>query len=165
MHVIVKCRIPDYFENGDHALIELSEDLILTLDKRVTAAKRNWEEQFHGMEWWDYTPDFLTMTPDDAEMEEEEFDHVLEGNGYILLPETFDPAKHEPFTRIDYAILTVCANQQANGVGGEFYWTGTEKHTGAQMESYTLPECVIDEWAELIGFTEKLRQVRRAQGR
>ena len=55
------------------------------LDKRLAQAKSMFEDDFYGTKWWDYTPEFLTVTPDDAGVEEFEFDEALDSNGFILL--------------------------------------------------------------------------------
>jgi hypothetical protein len=167
MFVAVKCRTPDWFENGDHAVIELDEDLILLLDKRVAHAKRSWDEDFYGIKWWDYEPQFLTLTAEDAEMDEQDFDAALESNYFIRLPDSFDPAKFE-CSRMSPITQTVCHHKQIAGLHrigkGSFYWVGTEKHSGARVETYELSADVIDEWAELIGCTETLEKVRRLRG-
>lgn len=163
MLVAIKTRIPDWMDMGDHAIVRLSEELILMLDKRIAFVRRNYEDDLTCVKWTDYRPDFTTLLPDDAGMTEEEFDKSLEGNGYIVLPEMeLSPAE---CVRIDLSYLLVGIGSRGNGeFDCDFQWRVVEKHSDAVLTTYDLHERVIDEWAELIGCTEKLRQVRKLRG-
>ena len=163
MQVAIKTRMPDYMEIGDHAIIELSEELILMLDKRIAFVRRNYEEDLTCVKWWDFRPDFTTLIPEDAGMVEDEFENSLEGNGYVVLPEMeLSPSE---CVRIDLSYLLVGIGARSDGkFDCDFHWRVVEKHSDAVLTTYDLHERVIDEWAELIGCTEKLKQVRKLRG-
>lgn len=166
MFVLIKCFYPEDYDAADHAVIELTEDLILTLDKRLAQAKAMYEQGFYGTKWWDYTPDFIACAGPEtvgSDMSEEDFEHMLESNCYVQLPNVFE---HD-CARMSPIILTICVSSMIDKppVGG-FYWTGTDKYIGTQgrVETYEMHEDVVDEWAELIGCTEILKKARKCRG-
>lgn len=167
-NVLVKCWYPEFYDGADHAVIEVTEDLILRLDKLIAQAKAMWEDGFYGTKWWDYTPVFICCGgPEsvDSEMSEEAFENALEANYYVRLPDSFDLDKHEE-AGMSPVVLTVCASKGASDPIGGFYWTGTDKHVGAlgRVETYEMHEDILDEWAEMISCTEMLTEERRCRG-
>jgi hypothetical protein len=159
MNVLVKCFVPEYYDAADSAVIEVTENLILMLDKRLAQAKAMNDNDFYGTKWWDYTPYFIpTSGPDSVglEMNEEDFERDLESNGYMRLADDFK--EPEDMARMDCCTLTV----SASGFG----WTAIDKYIGSAgiVETYEQGASVVDEWAELIGFTEKLAKVRACRG-
>jgi len=80
MFVLVECCKPEYYDAADSAVIEVTEDLLLMLDKRLAQSKTMWEEGFYGTKWWNYTPYFIpTAEPKSVglDMDEEEFESCL----------------------------------------------------------------------------------------
>lgn len=157
--VLVKCWKPEYYDAADHAIVTLSEDLILMLDKRLAQAKALNESDFYGITWWDYSPFFLACGGPEtvgSDMSEEDFDAALEANYFVQLPESFtEESVGEAIAPMRPVTLTVTANG--------FYWTGTDKYIGAEgrVETYEMAASTVDDWAELVGCTEMLAKVRR----
>ncbi|KKL85646.1 hypothetical protein LCGC14_1952610, partial [marine sediment metagenome] len=151
----------------DYAVIEITESLILMLDKRVAQAKAMLEVGIGGTKWCDDTLDFLAVGgPQNAglDMSEENFHSALESNLFINLPETFDSVKFERnFT--NRVLLFTCASNDGDRTVGRFYWTGSNQIFGTQDLAKTceFPETMVDEWAEMIGYTETLRKVRKGE--
>lgn len=169
MYVLVKCYCPEYYDAASHAVIEITPDLIKMLRIRVAQAKHIFKEDFYGTKWWDYCPEFLNVGGPDSiglEMDEEEFDSILDSNGYIPLP-NFDPAKFE-FARMSPVVLTVCASKTKDGVSGGFYWTGTDKYEGScRVETFEMTEAALQEWADLLPvknakFTVEIPEVHKS---
>jgi hypothetical protein len=160
MNVLVKCYHPEYYEAANSAVIEVTENVILMLDKRLAQAKAMNDKDFYGTKWWDYTPDFVFCKGPDSiglAMDEEEFDKILDANGYICFADDFDLEKLE-----DAPMRPVVLTVTANG----FYWTGTDKYIGneGRVETYELGASTIDEWAESLGCEEMLAKVRACRG-
>ena len=158
MNIIVKTHKPDYYEGADMALIPVTENLILMLDKRLAQAQSLNETDFYGTKWWDYTPEFIACGGPESvgsDLSEEEFEKTLEENWYVPVGD-FEVSAEE-VSRMRPVVLIVTANG--------FYWTGTDKYIGTPIETNELSKDVIDEWAEAIGCTETLQKVRRATGR
>lgn len=169
MFVLVKCYYQDGYDAADHAVIEVTEDLILLLDKRLAQARSMWEEGFFGMKWWDYTPDFIPCGGPESvglNMCEEDFETALEENYCVRLSDTFK--RPDDYAPMDPVVLTVCASQKSLGAKpvGSFYWTGTDKYVGSvgRVETIEMPEDIIDRWAEMINCTEVLAKVRSCRG-
>jgi hypothetical protein len=156
--VIIKTRVPDFYEGADVAIIRVTENLVLTLDRRIALTKAMFEDSFYGTRWWDYTPRFVSSGgPDDfgLDMSEEDFEDNLEANMFIPLPDGYKvPCKT---ASIDTLLMTI---------GVVWQWTGYDKHVGdsARVSTYEMTETTVDEWAELIGCTEMLKKVRRCRG-
>ena len=162
MFVLVKCYYPDGYDAADHAVIEVTEDLILLLDKRMAQAKAMREDDFYGTTWWDYSPEFIPCAGPSSvglNMCEEYFETALEGKNYcVRLSDTFKrPDNYAPMSCI---VLTICASKSSGG----FYWTGTDKHGEIHVETIELCKEVIDKWAEWIDCTEMLKKVRSCRG-
>jgi len=166
--VLIKVRVPDWYEWADSAIIEVTEDLVLMLDKRMAQTKAMFEKDFYGTRWWNYAPYFVMSGGPGTfglDMTEEDFENALEANCFIALPEGFEgPEEYAP---IDTLILTMSAviTAKKTTMGG-FQWSGYDKHTGAEgrVETYEMVDSTIDDWAELIGCTEMLAKVRRCRG-
>ena len=164
MQILMKTRCPDWYEKKDYAVIEITESLILMLDKRVAQAKAMWEVGGCGTKWCDNTLNFLAVGgPQNTglDMNEENFHSALESNLFINLPETFDSVKFERrFT--NRVLLFTCASNDGDRTVGSFYWTGTNQVVSSadRAETCKFSEDMVDEWATLIGCTEILRKVR-----
>lgn len=156
MWVLVKGYIPEYYDAADGAAIEVTEELVLTLAHRMMVTKKVFEDQFFGTKWWDYTPYFVPFGgPEtfDLDMTEEDFEHQLESNYYVRLPDSFD-VQTADYAPMRPCTLTVCASSNGKGdIIGGFYWTGTDKYIGntGRCETYELHEDTLKEWAELLG--------------
>jgi len=169
--VIIKARVPDFYEGADVAAIEVTEDLILMLDKRIAQTKRMFEQDFYGTRWWSYAPYFVRSAGPETfgiQMSEEDFEAALDANGWVEVPEDsdYDPAEDD-YAPIDTLLLQIGAVLTANDTTfAGWQWTGYDKYIGdsARVTTYEMAEATVDEWAELIGCTEKLRQVRRLRG-
>lgn len=169
MFVLIKTRVPDWYEDADCAVIEVTEDLVLMLDKRMAKTKSMFERDFYGTRWWDNSPYFIGSGGPEGlglDMTEEEFEHRLEANYFIPLPNFKEPEEHAPAS-IDTVILTMSAVLTANETTmGGFQWSGYDKYVGdsCRVTTYEMADSTIDLWAELIGCTEMLAQVRRCRG-
>lgn len=169
MVVLVRCFTPEHYDAANHAVIEVNEELILMLDKRLAQARAMWESGFFGTKWWDWTPYFIPCSGPDSvgsDMSEDDFDQFLDANHFVRLADDFKrPDNYAPMSPI---VLTVCASEIRHDgrISGSFLWTGTDKHIGAngRVETYEQHEDVVDEWAELIGCTEMLAKVRSCRG-
>lgn len=156
MWVLVKSRVPEYYDAADGAAIEVTEGLVLTLAHRIAVTKKAFEDQFYGTKWWDYTPYFVPFVgPEtfDLDMTEEDFEHQLESNYWVRLPDSFDPDKAN-YAPMSPCTLTVCASKGDSEIVGGFYWTGTDKYIGCtgRCETYEMHEDTLKDWAEILGF-------------
>lgn len=157
--VIIKARVPDWYESADCAVVEVTEDLVLMLDKRMAMTKAIAEQDFYGTRWWDYSPYFVMSAGPDSfgvDMSEEDWEDNLDGNFFIPLPEAYKtPDEYAP---IDTVILMITPDA--------FQWSGYDKHIGdtGRVTTYEMTATTVDEWAELIGCTEMLAKVRRCRG-
>lgn len=169
--VLIKARVPDWYEAADCAVIEVTENLILKLDKRIAQTKALFEDDFYGTRWWDYSPYFvMSGGPEtfDLEMDEDEFENRLDACESIVLPEGYEVP--DECASIDPLILTIGVthdyriNPKGNSAG--FKWSGYDKHIGdsAPVTTYEMTEFELDEWAKLIGCTETLKKVRSCRG-
>lgn len=162
--VLIKARVPDWYEAADCAVIEVTERLVLMLDKRIAQTLAMMEKDFYGTRWWDYAPYFVMSAGPETfglEMTEEEFEDQLEANEYIALPEAYESP--EDCAPIDTIILTIGATVKDHA---GFQWSGYDKHIGdtGRVTTYDQDQSVVDGWAELIGCTETLAKVRRCRG-
>lgn len=167
MQVIIRCSKPEHYEAADAAVIEVTEELILMLDRRMAQARSIFEEGFYGTKWWDYTPTFIPCgfaNDVDLDMDDADFEAVLEKHRYVRLADDFD-AEGEDYAPMRPVTLTITVTTDKDGspVGG-FYWTGTDKYVGSRVETHDLHQNTLDEWAEAIGCTEALAKVRRCRG-
>lgn len=159
MFVLVKCFTPEYYDAANCAVIEVTEDLVLMLDKRMAQTKAMEEPGFYGTRWWDYTPYFVMSAGPESfgvDMSEEDWGDNLDGNMFIPLPEKYEtPDEYAP---IDTLILTITSDA--------FQWSGYDKHIGDSVRAttYEMTATTINEWAELIGCTETLQKVRSCRG-
>jgi len=155
--VLVKTRVPDFYEGADCAVIEVTKDLILTLDKRIAQTKKMFDKDFYGTRWWDCTPYFVLSAGPESfglDMSEEEFETRLDANESIALPEEYEPEEYDP---IDTLILTISAVMTGKGTTmAGFQWSGYDKYVGdaGRVTTYELTEHELDEWAKLIGYTD-----------
>lgn len=155
--VLIKARVPDYYEGADCAVIEVTEALVLRLDKRIAMTMAmSGEEDFYGTRWWDCSPYFVGSVGPETfglDVSEETFENALEGCGFLFIPEGYAPGEH---SAIDTLILTIDPD-------GDFQWSGYDKYVGevARVSTYRVEADSLDEWAELIGCTEMLAKARR----
>jgi len=167
MFVLVKARVPDWYEAADCAVIEVTENLILTLDKRIAQTKALFEQDFYGTRWWDCSPYFILSGGPEKfglGMDEDEFENHLDANEAIPLPNFKTPDEYAP---IDTLILTVSCVRTAKGTTmAGFQWSGYDKHIGdsGRVTTYEMTEDTLDEWAEFVDCTEMLKKVRSCRG-
>jgi len=163
--VLIKANVPDWYEAANCAVVEITDNLIFMLDKRITQTKKMFEKDFYGTRWWDCSPYFVMSAGPETfglKMDEEEFENRLDANEAIPLPEGYEtPDEYAP---IDTLILTIGATHTAKGTTfAGFQWTGYDKHIGdtGRVSTYQIAEADLDEWAELIGCTEMLHKVHK----
>jgi len=157
MNVLIRCFHPEFYDAANHAVIEITEDLIFMLHKRMSITKKLWEKGFLGTKWENNSPDFIPVANSAdvglANMDKygDEFDRTLDSNDYIQLPDSFVPDEYAPMRPI---VLTIFATKYSDdSIKGGFIWTGTDKYIGSEgrVETYEMPEDTITEWAKLIG--------------
>jgi len=167
-YIILKNHCPDTIDNADHALIELSETLVLLLDRRCSQTRRMYEQDFYGTEWWDFTPDFVTIRQEQIGLPEDVMERAFEEVGFVRLPSMFTPGGVTEFSRMSPILLDVSINQRRTNVGTQiqagFQWIGFEKYTGIRVETCETPENQLEGWAHIVGCDKLLAKVRSARG-
>ncbi len=174
--VLVSCRAPDG-DPATHALIKVNAKLIRYLAKRMLDAHNlnGHYDDFMGLVFDDYTPEFLDFGPNDldavcilmtdpalGEYDEDDFDRDTE-EGFIILPRFIrtvvpDPSQALPeFVPENTSPMRPCLLYV---YPDRVYWQGIPKYCDmyCPVETYSIMYDDIRKWAESFGITLPARE-------
>ena len=148
MQVLIKLFTPEYYDAATHAVICVTPGLIEFLAEAMRLADRLHKENncFLGLEYWDYTPEFIDFAcPEKLGMTEEEFEQEIE-TGCIVFPDADAPTISALAQTIPMTTVSLFVSDD------DFHWIGYDKYVGAsgRCETYSFKRADLEEWAEAL---------------
>lgn len=154
MQVAIKCRVSDDWDGANIAVIDVTPALIKDLQQKFAATREASERDpdFEELSFRDYTPDFVQLDP--SNHWDDGYEALDPGWASLVLPP--EGCEFEGQMRVGYCHLKI-SNFSERIIG--FSWEAVEKHSEARIETYTLTEDDVREWAKMGRYTVEVSEI------